>query len=435
MYDTIILGGGISGLVAAYSHQKKGKKVLLLEASNRLGGVINTVHKEGYRLEHGPNSILTNVELAQLIKELGIASEIRKNESITSTRYILFKDWPLKMKPNWTFFKSGFLNFSMAWAFLTELFRKKGEPEDESIADFIRRRLNTDILNRMINPLVTGVYAGNPEKLNLRSTFKKLYAMEQEHGSLVKAVFNRDKHAHKREAMTFTGGLITLINALEESLKDNIKLNAEVQNVAPSAKGFEVSFKEQQNTEKATAKEVISTLPSNVLPNLLPFLKPTLKEDIEAIEHAPMLLLYLGYPKQSVGQALDGFGYLIPQQENQPYLGGIWTSAIFPEVAPEGYSLFTLFVGGVNNKRVVSSPEKAINKAKKAFEKHMKINGEASFQSHYLVERAIPQFNLGYHKLMEELDVVEKQHQGLVISGNWRTGVAIGDCVAGNMKA
>ena len=163
------------------------------------------------------------------------------------------------------------------------------------------------------------------------------------------------------------------------------------------------------------------------------FLEPTLNDAIQTIEHAPMLLLYLGYPMQSVGQTLDGFGYLIPQQEKQPYLGGIWTSAIFPEVAPEGKSLFTLFVGGVNNKEVITSPKEAIDKAKKAFEKHMKIDGESSFQSHHLVERAIPQFNLGYYKLMEQIDAIEKQFPGLTISGNWRTGVAIGDCVAGNI--
>ena len=432
-YDTIVLGGGISGLVAAYNQQKRGKHVLLLEASNRLGGVINTVYKEGYRLEQGPNSILTNVELHELIKELGIEDKIRKNEAIASTRYLLFKDMPLKMKPSWALLTSGFLTFGMVWVFLTERFRKKGTLEDESIANFIRRRLNADILNRMINPLVTGVYAGDPEKLSLRSTFKKLYAMEQDYGSLVRAMFNRDKNGHKREAISFKGGLITLIKALEKKLGEGAITSARVKQVTALDNGFKITYNQEENQQFVFAKEVISTLPTIAASKVLDFIDTDLKQELQQVEYAPMLLLYLSYPRQNVGQKLNGFGYLIPKQENQPYLGGIWTSTIFPEVAKEGNELFALFVGGVNNKSILTNKEEAIEKAKNAFEKHMQITGETSFQSHYLHKQAIPQFNLGYYKLMEKVDAFEKQYPGLKISGNWRTGVAIGDCVAGNL--
>ncbi|VAW27302.1 Protoporphyrinogen IX oxidase, aerobic, HemY, partial [hydrothermal vent metagenome] len=328
-YDTIVLGGGISGLVAAYNQQKRGKHVLLLEASNRLGGVINTVYKEGYRLEQGPNSILTNAELHELIKELGIEDKIRKNEAIASTRYLLFKDMPLKMKPSWALLTSGFLTFGMVWAFLTERFRKKGTLEDESIANFIRRRLNADILNRMINPLVTGVYAGDPEKLSLRSTFKKLYAMEQDYGSLVKAMFNRDKNGHKREAISFKGGLTTLIKALEKKLGESAITSARVKQVTSLDDGFKITYNQEENQQFVFAKEVISTLPTIAASKVLDFIDTDLKQELQQVEYAPMLLLYLSYPRQNVRQKLNGFGYLIPKQENQPYLGGIWTSAIF----------------------------------------------------------------------------------------------------------
>lgn len=434
-YDTVILGGGISGLVAAYSQQKKGKSVLLLEASQRLGGVIQTVTEDGYRLEQGPNSILTNESLGQLIKDLGLSNKVRKNEEVASTRYLLFKDMPLKMAPSWVLLASGFINLKMVWAFLTERFRKKGTLKDETIADFIRRRLSGDILNRMINPLVTGVYAGDPEKLSLRSTFKKLYAMEQNHGSLVKAAFNRDKNAHKREAMSFEGGLNTLIEGLESKLEGSIKTDAKVLQVKPIESGFNIAYQSNGTTQtEIFSKEVISTLPSTATSKVFDFINYETIQVLNAIEYAPMLLVYLGYPKQNVGQALNGFGYLNAQQENQPYLGGIWTSAIFPEVAKEGNELFTLFVGGVNNKSVVKNREEAIEKAKNAFEKHMRISGESSFQSHYLYERAIPQFKLGYYELMDKIDAIENQYPGLHISGNWRTGVAIGDCVEGNIR-
>ncbi len=433
IFDAIVLGGGISGLVAAFNQQKKGKTVLLLEASNRFGGVIQTVIKEGYRLKQGPNSILTNVELHELIKELGIEGKIRKNEAIASTRYLLFKNMPLKMKPSWALLSSGFLKLGMAWAFLTERFRKKGALEEESIANFIRRRLNADILNRMINPLVTGVYAGDPEKLSLRSTFKKLYAMEQDYGSLVKAMFNRDKNSHKREAMSFKGGLATLTNTLAEKLGEHALLNTHVTTVESMEKGFKIRYNQGGIEKVVKSKEVISTLPPTVFGSICNMIDEPLQKELEAIEYAPMLLVYLGYPKASIGQALNGFGYLIPQQEKQPYLGGIWTSTIFPEVAPEEMELFTLFVGGVNNKAVVANIEESIEKAKMVFERHMQITSNPTFQSHYLHERAIPQFNLGYYKLMEKVDLAEKKYKGLKISGNWRSGVAIGDCVAGNV--
>lgn len=434
IYDTVVLGAGISGLVAAYGQQKKGKNVLLLEASDSLGGVVQTVIKDGYRLEQGPNSILTNEELVQLIEDLGIGDKVKKNEVITTTRYLLFRDMPLKMKPGWNLLTSGFINFSMAWAFLTEPFHKKGVLDDESIAEFFRRRFNKDILNRMINPLVTGVYAGDPERLSLRSTFKLLYEMEQNHGSLVKAMFNRNKKKHKREALSFDGGLKTLIEAIGSKLEGNIKTGASILNVTPVEKGFEISFKQNDRSHTIPAKEVISTLPTTSTSNVFNFISANLKQELLEVEYAPMLLLYLAYPKQHVGQELNGFGYLIAQQEKQPYLGGIWTSTIFPEVAKEGNELFTLFVGGATNKSVFTHLEEAITNAKKAFEKHMKITGESSFQSHYFIERAIPQFNVGYYKLMERVDAVENHYPGLHFSGNWRSGVAIGDCVAYNMN-
>ncbi len=433
VFDTIVLGGGISGLVAAYSLQKQGKSVLLLEKENRLGGVINTIYKEGYRLEQGPNSILTNAEIVQLINELGIQTNVRKNEEIASSRYLLFKDQPLRMKPNWKLLTSGFLDFSMGWAFFSERFRKKSKLKEESVADFIRRRLNNNILNRMISPLVTGVYAGNPEKLSLKSTFKKLYAMEQDYGSLTKAMFNRDKKAHKREAMSFDGGLITLINALGEKLSNKVQLESSVSNVELLEERFKVNYSYQGKLTSVIANNIISTLPACKTAAVFNFMSLNLQQELKKVEYAPMMLLYLAYPKQSIGQVLNGFGFLIPQQEKQPYLGGIWTSAIFPEVAKTGNHLFTLFVGGVNNKLILTHKEEAIIKAKKAFEKHMKITAEASFQSDYLVKKAIPQFNLGYYKLMEKVDRFEKLHKGLKFSGNWRTGVAIGDCVAGNL--
>ena len=432
-YDVVILGGGISGLVAAFKQQKSGKRVLLLEGSDRLGGVIQTVEKEGFRLEQGPNSILANEEIQVLIKELGIENKVRKNEAIASIRYLLFKDKPLKMTPSWSLIRSGFLNLSIIWAFITEPFRKKGLSNDESIANFIRRRLNKDILNQMINPLVTGVYAGDPEKLSLRSTFKKLYTMEQEHGSLIKAALNRNKKAPKREALSFEGGLNTLVASIGKKLEE-VRVGTSILQVSQSSEGYEITYQQSNISTKIQSEIVISTLPTTATTNVFEFLDTSLKQEIREVDYAPMLLVYLGYPKQNVQQELNGFGYLIPQQEKQPYLGSIWSSAIFPEVAKEGHHLFTLFVGGVNNKGVIENQEESIIKAKKAFEKHMGITGESSFQSHFLYKRAIPQFNLGYYKLMEKMNAVEQQYPGLYFSGNWRSGVAIGDCVAYNFK-
>lgn len=432
-YDVVVLGGGISGLTAAFTQKKKGLNAVLLEASSRLGGVIHTVSQDGYRMEQGPNSILGNEEIKQLIKEVGLEEKVRKNEAVASTRYLLFRDRLQKLKPGFSLLTSGFLNLGMIWAFLTEIFRGKSQEEDETIASFVRRRLNGDILNRMINPLVTGIYAGDPERLSLRSTFKKLYAMENEYGSLVKATFKRKQKAPKREALSFSNGLNTLVEGLTNYLGDQAQTNVQVLEVKPLKEGFELLVETKDGKQTLFTKTLISTLPTQATSKAFSFIDDELKQEINEVEHAPMLLVYLAYPKDGITKEQDGFGYLIPQQEKQAYLGAIWSSAIFPEVAPKGQSFFTLFVGGVNNKSVISNPEEAITKAKAAFEKHMGITKEASFQSHYLYERAIPQFNVGYFKLMEKMDAVESQYPGLKFSGNWRSGVAIGDCVAHNL--
>lgn len=433
-YDNVVLGGGISGLTAAFALKKKGSNVMLLEASSRLGGVIHTVEMDGYRMEQGPNSILGNEEIIKLIKEVGLEEKVRKNETIASTRYLLFRDRPLKIKPGVALLSSGFLNPGMIWAFLTEIFRGKSQEEDESIANFVRRRLSSDILNRMINPLVTGIYAGDPEQLSLRTTFKKLHAMENEYGSLVKATFKRKQKAPKREALSFTNGLNTLVEGLTSYLGDQAKTNVQVLEVKPLKQGFELLVETTEGKKTLFTKTLISTLPTQATSNVFSFMEDELKQELNEVEYAPMLLAYLAYPKAGIAKEQDGFGYLIPQQEKQPYLGAIWSSAIFPEVAPEGNSFFTLFVGGVNNPSVVNNPEVAITKAKASFEKHMGITQEASFQSHYLYDRAIPQFNVGYYKLMEKVDALEAKYPGLRFSGNWRSGVAIGDCVAYNLN-
>lgn len=433
-YDVIVLGGGISGLTAAYAQQKKGANFLLLEGSDKMGGVINTVEKDGFRMEHGPNSILGNQDILNLIKDLGIEDKLRKNEAVASTRYMLFRDKLLKLKPGWKFFASGFLNFRMIGAVLSEPFQGTCKEEDETIASFIKRRLNKDFLNRMINPLVTGIYAGDPERLSLRSTFKKFYAMEQEYGSLIKATFKRKEKTPKREALSFSEGLKTLVDSLQDQLGEKAQLNAQINSVIPLDEGFEVSYKTPTGEQTIFTKKLISTLPTLATTKVFNFLEPDVKATIEEVEHAPMLLVYLGYPTGSVKHPQDGFGYLIAQQENQPYLGGIWSSAIFPDVSPKGTSLFTLFVGGVNNKHVIDNVETSIEKAKTAFEKHMEISAKPTFQSHYLYQRAIPQFNLGHYKLMETMDGIEKKYPGLYFSGNWRSGVAIGDCVSYNLN-
>jgi len=307
--------------------------------------------------------------------------------------------------------------------------------EDESIATFIKRRLNSEILDNLINPMVSGIYAGDPAKLSVRSTFNKLYVMEKEYGSLIRAAIKKRKEKKfKRILTSFTGGLSTFTQSIADQFTDKIWYNTEVISIVGEGDGYKVIL--SQNNENITLKcrKIISTISAPAAAKVFTEMAEITKMSLDNIFYAPMLLLYQAYNKKDIPFSTDGFGFLIRQKEKMPFLGAIWSSALFPQTAPPDQLLNTVFVGGTNNTKVIANPEEQSEIAGKSFARVMGATETPVFTHHFLKKDAIPQFHLGYYKLQEAIDVFEQNNSGIYISGNWRGGVAIGDCVSYNKK-
>lgn len=440
--DVVILGGGVSGLATAYWLNKQGIQVTVLEKNPEAGGSMESVRQDGYLFDRGPNS---GLEITPLIKEivqdLGLQNDFLYANPQANKRYIMRNDTlhPLPMAPH-TFLQSKLFSGAAKLRLMAEPFI--GRSKDgyyQSVAEFVERRLGREFLDYAINPFVAGVYAGEPESLSVKSAFPKLYALEEKYGGIlvgtvrsIKARKNSKEESKQSAKMfSFLHGMQTLPKAIANRLAGKVHFLCDVKKVEKENGKYLVSYnKAGDYTSVVEAKVVISTLPAHVSAPLYEGLLPGCTEKFEAVYHPPVLVLFLGYKKEQIGRAIDGFGYLIPALEKKSYLGALWSSAIFNARAPKDSECFTLFIGGSRNASLFEkSREEIIKQAMTEFAETMKITGEPDFIKHRFWSKAIPQYNIGYVEIERYFDTIEEQNPGLFFSGNFRGGISVGDCI------
>lgn len=437
----VVIGAGISGLTTAYLLSKKGFDIRILERKSEVGGSIESIKENGFLFDRGPNSALeTTPIINQLVEELNLKDELLYANKAANKRYILRNNelHALPMSPL-ALIKTKLFSAKAKLRLLAEPFI--GRSDDgyyQSLAEFVRRRLGQEFLDYAINPFVAGVYAGKPEELSVKSAFPKLYALEEKYGGLIigtiRSIRERKNRAEKSKQsakmLSFKSGMIALPKAIANYFGNKIILSAEVSSVDKTADGFIVSYRHNGMDEAIVCDAIISTVPSYVASNLFSKFNKDFKTYAEAIYYPPVLVYFLAYEKKSVGQTLDGFGFLIPEKEKKSFLGALWSSVIFPCRAEDNYATFTLFIGGSRNPDFVKEDKnKLLEKVRKEFEQLMKINGEPIFSAHRFWEKAIPQYNIGYIEYERFFDEFEKQNPGLFISGNFRGGISVGDCI------
>jgi len=437
----IVSGSGISGLTSAYLLSKKGFDVKILEKNNSVGGSIESVVDNGFLFDRGPNSALeTTPVIAQLIRDLELEHELLYASKLANKRYILRdnKLHSLPMSPQ-GLIKTKLFSSKAKLRLMAEPFIKRSnDGYYQSLADFVKRRLGQEFLDYAINPFVAGVYAGRPEELSVKSAFPKLYALEEKYGGLIigtiRSIRERKKRAEiaKQSAkmLSFKSGMIALPKAIEKYFGPNILLTSEVTAVDKNENGFSVSYQQNGTINKIDCDAVLSTVPAYAAGNLFTKYDKDFKTHSDAIYYPPVLVYYLVYNRKNIKQELDGFGFLIPAKENKAFLGALWSSVIFSGRTDETKAAFTLFVGGSRNPEFVKQ-ERAIllTKVRKEFEALMGISAEPVFSSERFWEKAIPQYNLGYIEHERFFDEFEKQNFGLFISGNYRGGISVGDCI------
>jgi oxygen-dependent protoporphyrinogen oxidase len=437
----IVIGAGISGLTTAYLLSKKGFDVTILEKNNSVGGSIESVFENGFLFDRGPNSALeTTPVIGQLVKELELEPELLYASKQANKRYILRdnKLHSLPMSPQ-GLIKTKLFSGKAKLRLLAEPFiGRSNDGYYQSLAEFVKRRLGQEFLDYAINPFVAGVYAGRPEDLSVKSAFPKLYALEEKYGGLIigtiRSIRERKKRAEvaKQSAkmLSFKSGMIVLPRAIEKYFDCNILLSSEVTSVDKNQTGFSVSYKQNGTTNNLDCDIVLSTIPSYLASSIFSKYDKEFKTHADAIYYPPVLVYYLVYDKKVIKRDLDGFGFLIPAKENKSFLGALWSSVIFSERTKDDKAAFTLFVGGSRNPEFVKEERNTLlTKVRKEFESLMGISAEPIYSSERFWEKAIPQYNLGYIEHERFFDDFEKRNPGVFISGNFRGGISVGDCI------
>jgi len=315
---------------------------------------------------------------------------------------------------------------------------------DESVADFIRRRLGTDPLHYAVDPFVSGVYAGDPEQLSVGHAFPRLAAMEREHGSLVRAMMAAGRKARvARNAgdaasgghtmVSFTGGMHTLPAALADRIgHDRIRLGTRVIAIEPHDVGANVLVEQNGERRRLEADLVISTLPLHALSSIaLPSDADAALDQLRTVAYPAVASLALGFRRADVAHALDGFGCLVPSRERRKTLGMLFTSTLFEGRAPTGHVLLTCFIGGTRHPGLgTASTAALLDVVLPELAALLGITSGPTFVEHTSWPRAIPQYNVGHDANIRAAEALEVVVPGLLVDGQFRRGVSVGDCVA-----
>ncbi len=438
----IIIGAGISGLTAAYLLHKEGYNIIVLEKNDKVGGSIETVMENNFPFDRGPNSALeTTPIIAQLVEELNLKDQLVYASKEGNKRYILRNNKliTLPMSPL-AFFKSKLFSGKAKLRLMKEPFIGKSlDGYNQSIAEFVTRRLGREFLDYAINPFVAGVYAGNPEDLSVKSALPKLYALEEEYGGLIwgtirsirKRKKGKEKLKQSAKMFSFKDGMKVLPEAIKTSLGNRVKISVPVISIKRTGDGnYGVAYKEGNQSLTLLADVVLSTIPAYNAADLLGHFDDGLNKHLRSIYYPPMLVLYLAYNKNDIGQALDGFGFLIPSKEDKSFLGAIWNSVIFPNRTDNNNAVFTLFVGGSRNPGFINENEEELIKTiRNEFEELMKITGKPVYFAKRTWHKAIPQYLIGYVEHENYFDHFEHDNKGIILSGNYRCGISVGDCI------
>lgn len=433
----VVIGAGISGLACAYRLKQLGAEVTLLEAAGSVGGLIATVNQNGFLFESGPQSFQGTEPLLDLIRQLDIEGELQ-TANPRAPRYILRRGrlQKIPMSPQ-RLLASSFLSLPSRWKVASEPFRRTRPPShDESVADFVRRKFGHEILEYLVSPFVSGIYAGDPEQLSLRAAFPSLDEWERQFGSVLRGAMKSRPPKEKRTGppplCSFRGGMATLMNALAKNLGASVHLGTRVQSVRADASvgEYEVHVNRAGATEKLNAPAVVIATPAYIAAQVVQSLAPALSQALGGIAYAPVAVVAAAYYAKQLAQPLDGFGFLIPRSEKFRTLGTIWNSSLFPGRAPEGSLVITSFLGGATDADIVTKSESEI--AAIAHDENARIlgiSGPPQTAVAWKHPKALPQYNLGHGHIVESARAALRATPGLFLAGNYLEGPSMGKCL------
>jgi oxygen-dependent protoporphyrinogen oxidase len=452
MKKAIVVGGGISGLATAYMLREKARangvelEITLLEKEPRIGGKIWSIKEEGYLCEWGPNGFLDGKpQTLDLCRQLGAADLLLRSNDSARKRFI-YADGNLHQLPEngSSFLKSKLLSWPGKLRLAAELFASKApEDMDETLAAFARRRLGEEALRKLIAPMVSGIFAGDPETMSLKSCFPRIAELEKEYGSLIMAMIKLAKQKKKEKASgkvvsgaagpggiltSFKGGLQTLTDILAAKLGEAV---VRQQAVLKVEKGANAPYVVRTVSGELEADIVVLATPADVSAEIVQDLDTFINHVLQTIPYASMTVACFGYERSKIRFDLNGFGYLIPKEERMNTLGTLWDSSIFTQRAPSGKVLLRSMMGGACFPKYINlSDGEVINRVQTDLQKIMGIKVPASFVKIFRHEKAIPQYTVGHNERLTNLEIKLKEYPGLFLTGNAYRGIGLNDCVA-----
>ncbi len=453
MKKVVIVGGGISGLSAAYHLETSTSSSIdyqLFESSPRLGGKIVSVRENGFTIEAGPDSFIPrNPAALNLCHALGLDDQIISSNGGGSlyiwsrNRLIPMPDGvfmiaPTKVLP---FLKSPLISWPGKMRMGLEYFLpSRATDGDESLGGFIRRRLGQEALDKIAGPLMAGIYSGNPDKLSLKSTFPMFAEMERKHGSLLRAMLAQKaalkpvaNNGVKRKAggafVTLQGGLQVLSDAVISKLPvERLRVGCPVETIAKSGGHYQITF---TNGTTIKANAIIMATPAHVTAKLIRNFATELAQRLDQIEYVSTATVSLGYHRSDIPHVLDGSGFLVSHQEVDRKLSACtWSSVKFDHRAPSGETLLRVFLGGTRPLPLAEMQEAdLIQLAKHELRATMKITAEPLLAKAYKWMEASPQYHVGHAARVAEMERLAALHAGLHLAGAAYHGAGVPDCI------
>ena len=460
MKRVIVVGGGISGLATAWLLRDKARKageelnLTLLEKEERVGGKIWSIKADGYTCEWGPNGFLdSKPQTLELCSAIGVDGMLDRSNDNARKRFIYSGGELHRLPENGSsFLKSRLISWPGKLRLALEptpFVAKAPEGVDETLAAFGRRRLGQEALDKLIAPMVSGIFAGDPETMSLVSCFPRIAELEREYGGLVRAMIMlaRKKKQERAEGKAVSsaagpGGVLTsfregiqfLTDALAASLGDIVKPASPVVAVE---KGQSVPYRLRcADGSEQEADVVIVAAPAFAAADILAGLDAGISGVLRQIPYSSMTVICSGYERDRVAHPLDGFGYLVPKKEGRSILGTLWDSSMFENRAPEGKVLLRSMMGGACFPEYIKlSDDEVAARVKRDLKDLMGIGVEPSFLRIFRHEQAIPQYTTGHGKRLEALGAGLQAHRGLILTGNSYRGIGLNDCVAAAQRA
>ena len=427
-----VIGGGISGLATAYRLKTAGAEVKVFEAAAFPGGNIRTEHRDGFVFEHGPNSFLSNRELVDLIHDLNLTGEVAAPRPDAKTRYIVRDSRMIALPAG-----PGSLVTSKAFSargkasLLAEPFVRSRSRGEETVFDFFNRRLGSEIAEYALDPFISGIYAGDPHKLSIKSAFPRLYDHESRYGSILRGILFSPKDKAARlpkgwpRSFTLKRGSSALVKALAAKLGESLVPETNVSELSKALKGY--SIRTESGIDPFDV--VVISTPAHAAAALISELDPDLAAGFESIYYPPIAVVFTGFNSDQIPKDPAGFGVLVPTVEKRGILGSLFNSSAFEGRSPSGTHLFTTFIGGSRNAEYCQKDEdELIAIAVEELRSLLAISGDPIVTAVKKWSRSIPQYNVGHEKVTEMIGKFEGSHPGIYFCSNFYKGISVGDC-------